>query len=242
MSRPRRKCFIPLESNPAVFTNLIRNLGVESLEFQDVLSVDDPELLAMVTRPALALIYIGPESDNYTDYLTKDEAERPVYQGQGASDPILFIKQTIGNACGTMAILHSLFNGRARSHILPESVLDRLLRTLEPLGPSERSRILEESSELEQMHSQAAQQGDSEVPSDPEVEAPYHFLSLVPDKDGKIIYEMSGDRKGPVDTGILVGEDGDMLSEGGRKAIRSFLERETGPNQNFNVMALVPTS
>jgi ubiquitin carboxyl-terminal hydrolase L3 len=56
-----RKFLAPLENNPQVFTNLAHNLGMESkLAFYDVYSLDEPDLLAMVPRPAHALIFITP--------------------------------------------------------------------------------------------------------------------------------------------------------------------------------------
>ena len=45
------KHFIPLESNPELFTQLIYQLGGRpSLAFEDVFSLDDPDLLAFITR------------------------------------------------------------------------------------------------------------------------------------------------------------------------------------------------
>lgn len=61
-----RKHFIPLESNPVVFTELIHRLGIpRSLEFQDVLSLDDPDLLGFLPRPAYALILVFPTTEAY---------------------------------------------------------------------------------------------------------------------------------------------------------------------------------
>ena len=55
--------YIPLESNPAVFTSLIHTLGVSpALSFQDVYSLDDPDLLACIPRPVLALILVFPSA------------------------------------------------------------------------------------------------------------------------------------------------------------------------------------
>ena len=51
-----RKHYIPLESNPMVFTQLIHKLGVSTtLAFHDVLSIDDPDLLASSHVPHLPL-------------------------------------------------------------------------------------------------------------------------------------------------------------------------------------------
>ena len=57
-------------------------------------------------------------------------------------------------------------------------------------------------------------------------------------KDGHL-YEMDGDRKGPVDWGSMEGEH-DLLSERGLRLIRKFIDREGGQNMNFSLLALVP--
>ncbi|KAH8742427.1 hypothetical protein F5883DRAFT_349407, partial [Diaporthe sp. PMI_573] len=58
-----RKHFLPLESNLDVFNRLIRFLGSSHyLEFQDVVSLDDPNLLP---RPALALILVFPTTERH---------------------------------------------------------------------------------------------------------------------------------------------------------------------------------
>ena len=60
------------ENNPAVFSHLIHHLGVSStLGFHDVYSLSSPSLLALIPRPAYALIFICPAAV----YLRAREAE-----------------------------------------------------------------------------------------------------------------------------------------------------------------------
>lgn len=55
-----KKTFVPLENNPEVFTDLIHRLGLTpELGCYDVYSIDEPDLLSMVPRPAHALIFIS---------------------------------------------------------------------------------------------------------------------------------------------------------------------------------------
>jgi ubiquitin carboxyl-terminal hydrolase L3 len=117
VSAPRyRKHFIPLESNPEVFTELVHKLGVSrTLCFQDVLSLDDSELLAMVPRPAYALVLVFPTTEAYENRI-KDE-ESLLEANGGAEGDVLFFKQTINNACGLYALLHAVCNGEARGKL-----------------------------------------------------------------------------------------------------------------------------
>jgi ubiquitin carboxyl-terminal hydrolase L3 len=71
-----RKHTIPLESNPQDFTELIHKLGVSvTRKFEDVLSLDDPELLAFLPRGANALILVISTTLVYEDRLYSKTAE-----------------------------------------------------------------------------------------------------------------------------------------------------------------------
>src|SRR5436305_12599359 len=110
--RSYRKHYIPLESNPYLFTKLIHTLGVSpSLEFQDVLSIDDPDLLALVPRPAFALILVFPTSEVYEEEVAKEDATRDDYSRSGEEEDVMWFKQTINNACGLYGILYAVCNG-----------------------------------------------------------------------------------------------------------------------------------
>lgn len=112
------KSYIPLECNPNLFTQLIHKLGVSSsLAFHDVLSIDDPDLLAFTPRPALALVLVFPTSTIYEEQKAREEASTEIYQGSGEGESVMWFKQTIHNACGLYGILHAVSNGEARKAI-----------------------------------------------------------------------------------------------------------------------------
>lgn len=96
------KSFQPIESDPVILTKLMHRLGVhESFCFNDVLDFEEES-----RQPALALIVIFPESQG--DELEKAavEAKRaPIINGN-----INFLKQTIDNSCGLVAVLHCVLN------------------------------------------------------------------------------------------------------------------------------------
>lgn len=217
-------------------TALAHKLGMsEELEFQDVYSLTDTDLLAFIPRPARALLFIYPET-------VTNEAFRKTYEAEAdfneAGDvPVLFYRQIITHACGLIGLLHCVTNG-ARDKIASGSDLDKLIKAALPLKPDERAQLLHDSDILEAAHGMAAQQGDSTAP--PLGEDPHHaFIAFVKGVDGHL-YELEGNRKGPVDRGLLR-DDADVLSEEGIKlGPMPFIEREVaaGTNMRFSCIVL----
>lgn len=98
--------------------SLVHKLGLStSLVFQDVFSIDEPELLAFVPRPAYALLLIFPVSEAYEKFRRQEDGPKKDYEGAGEGEAVMWYKQTIGNACGLIGLLHGVSNGVARSFI-----------------------------------------------------------------------------------------------------------------------------
>lgn len=103
------KRFEPIKSDPRILTKLMHRLGVqESFWFDDVLDYKEES-----QQPALALIVIFPESEN-------DELEKAAVEAKRApiiNDNIKFLRQTIDNSCGLVAVLHCVLNTVAAKSI-----------------------------------------------------------------------------------------------------------------------------
>ncbi|KAH7067166.1 hypothetical protein FB567DRAFT_458180 [Paraphoma chrysanthemicola] len=245
LSQQYRKHFIPLESNPEVFTELLHKLGVSpALEFQDVLSLDDPELLAFLPRPVLALILVFPTTSSYDNKVYEEDAERQPYSASHDDGDVVFFKQTINNACGLYAILHAICNSEARSELgtrTPEardSIVGRLEHQCSRLGPDEVALLLETDIELERVYVELAQKGDTEAPGNAEDEVDYHYVCFVKSHEDGHLYQLDGDRKCPIQLGAVPANE-DVLSDPCLRVIRGMIAQEN-ENANFNLMALVP--
>ncbi len=113
-----QKHYIPLESNPDLFTKLIHKLGVPpSLAFVDVLSIDDPDLLAFIPLPAFVFILVFPTSNTYEDEIAREDTNKEDYSRRGEKEDVMWFKQTINNSCGLYGILHAVSNGEGRNFI-----------------------------------------------------------------------------------------------------------------------------
>ncbi|KAH7089069.1 hypothetical protein FB567DRAFT_323975 [Paraphoma chrysanthemicola] len=235
-----KKRFIPLENNPEVMTALVHKLGLnKSLAFHDVFSIDEPELLAFVPRPAHALLLVFPVSETYEKFRVQEDKEREEYQGHGPDEEVVWYKQTIGNACGLIGLLHGVSNGVPRSNIEPNSNLAKLVNDAIPLKPTERADLLYESEALESAHQAAATGGDTSAPA-AEDNVDLHYVCFVKSENNSL-WELDGRRKGPLNRGQL-SPDEDVLSEKALDlGVRSFLKRETaagGGDLRFSLITL----
>ncbi|OCK83407.1 cysteine proteinase [Lepidopterella palustris CBS 459.81] len=238
----RAKRFVPLENNPAVMSSLVHKLGLsENLAFHDVFSIDDPDLLAFVPRPAYALLLIFPVSETYETFRVQEDKDKNEYDGSGPGEEVIWYRQTIGNACGLIGLLHGVSNGEARSHIEAGSNLAQLLKDAIPLKPAERANLLYESQALESAHQSAAAGGDTAAPSADE-KVDLHYVCFIKSENNHL-WELDGRRKGPLDRGLL-GADEDVLSEKALEfGVRSFLKREQqagGGDLRFSLIVLSP--
>ncbi len=231
-----RPAFIPLEANPELMTKLLRTLGLSpALQIHDVYSLTDPDMLAFVPRPALALLLVFPVSAAYESHRLAEDTLASPYAGKGADEPVLWFRQTIRNACGLMGLLHAASNGPARGFVEDGSDLDRIIKMAVPLGPEERARLLETEESLAKAHKAAAERGDTAAP-DAQDDVELHYVCFVKTGDGRL-WELDGRRKGPLERGPLDADE-DVLSE---KALAlgplKFLERE-GADLRFSCVAL----
>lgn len=232
--------FIPLEANPQLMTSLIHKLGVsKALEMHDVYSLTEPELLAFIPRPALALLLVFPVSAAYESHRMAEDALANEYHGKGSSEPVLWWRQTIRNACGLMGLLHAVANGPARAFIEEGSTLDELLKKSVDLTPNERSSLLEKTPALANAHKEAASGGDTAAPN-AEDDVDLHYVCFVKDNQNHL-WELDGRRKGPIRLGQLDNDEDALSAKALSLGALKFLERE-GEDLRFSAVALAGAS
>lgn len=225
------KAFVPLESNPEVFTQLAQAYGLpSSYEFVDVYSIDDPDLLSFVPRPVEAVILVFPITEVYEKHRIAEDATL----ASSSTDPnnnVVWFKQTIKNGCGTYAILHSLSNGISLS---PGSLVEKLVKDTRDISKEEAAKVLENSDELEKAHHNFASQGSTEAPDADDDSIDLHYVAFT--RNGNQLWELDGRRAGPIFRGNL-SNDEDLLGETTLNQLRQFFEREKA-NPSFSILAL----
>jgi ubiquitin carboxyl-terminal hydrolase L3 len=194
------------ENNPDVMNQLATKLGLSSeLQFYDVYSLDE---LAHIPRPALALLVIIPLTPAWDRSRTAEDANKEPYTGSGPDEPVIWFKQTIGHACGSIGLLHSVINGPAVDFIKRDSDLAAIRSLAIPLDMTKRAEMLYNNEPFERAHKSVEQAGDSYADPTDERDGG-HFVSFV--KSGGKLWELEGDRMGPLERGCLA-DDEDVLS------------------------------
>ncbi|TDH66265.1 hypothetical protein CCR75_001854 [Bremia lactucae] len=231
--KPKR--WFPLESNPAVLNSYVEKMGFPTSQFSfyDVLSTEE-WALAMVPAPVTAVIMLFPIKP-HTKEAEKQEAANIEKYGQKVSSNVFFMHQTVGNACGTVGILHAIGNMRHLVHLAPESYLCKFLDKTKAKTPIEIAQHLEHDDELEETHSSAAEAGQSEQLANVDDPISTHFVcfSCV---DGDL-YELDGRKKRPINHGP---SSSDTLLLDACKVIKRFMARDEG-EMRFTILALAKT-
>uniref|UniRef100_A0A0B6XYJ5 Ubiquitin carboxyl-terminal hydrolase n=1 Tax=Arion vulgaris TaxID=1028688 RepID=A0A0B6XYJ5_9EUPU len=220
--------WIPLESNPIVINKYVHYLGVDSSwNFVDVYGLDS-DLLAMVPRPVVALVLLFPDDDlKPLNHIGDLQIDFP--------SELYYTKQTIGNACGTVAIVHALANNKDRINFDSSKHFKTFLELTCSMSPEERAKFLEQDNKMGAAHDDCAQEGDTQAPPvDEHVKS--HFVAFV-HVNGHL-YELDGRKEAPIVHGKTTP---DTLLQDAAEIIKKFMAREPD-NVNFNVMALVNCS
>lgn len=150
------KSWNPLESNPEVISTFARKLGLDqSLCYIDIFSTEE-WALEMIPKPVYAVLLLFPVKES-TELFLLEERNRIEKEGQILSENVYFTKQIVGNACGTIAVLHASMN--LRDKYKPSSYFDRFYNSTCNMNADERAKFLEDDDEIEVNHVSAAELG-----------------------------------------------------------------------------------
>lgn len=181
------------------------------LQFHDVYSLTASEL-THIPRPCLALLVIFPLTREWNANREAEDAPLPAYNSAGPNEPVVWFKQTIGHACGSIGLLHCMINGQAQKFVVKDSVFEKIREKAVGLKREERAQMLYDCKEFEDAHQSVARMGDTAAPSAEEGDRlGQHFVSFVKGEGGQV-WELEGSRKGPIKRMVLA-EGEDLLSE-----------------------------
>lgn len=213
-----------IESDPGVFSELLRLIGVQDVQVEELYTLDRDVLQNFGQIYGLVFLF------RYRSNEMKSAGKRPGTISS-ALDGLFFANQTIRNACATQAILSIVLNA-------PLDVGDELRTFVEfskEMDSVTKGMCLSNSEIIRAAHNSFAVQQTLAI-EDPtaEKEDPFHFVAYIPWKGH--VYELDGLQEGPRDLGE---EPSGGWLDTAIPDITSRIEEYNDGEIRFNLMAIV---
>ncbi|XP_017040288.1 ubiquitin carboxyl-terminal hydrolase isozyme L5 [Drosophila ficusphila] len=213
-----------IESDPGVFTELIREFGCDGAQVEEIWSLDSESFKNL--EPIHGLIFLFK-------WVHEDEPAGKVVLDR---ENIFFAKQVINNACATQAILSLLMNLEHEDIKLGET-LTNFKEFCQCFDPYNKGLTLSNASQIRTVHNSFARQTlfELDMKNQNKDEDVYHFVGYMP--IGGRLYELDGLREGPIDLGEIGPEQNwiDVV----RPIIEKRMQRYSDGEIHFNLMALI---
>lgn len=224
-----------------MFNTFAHLIGIpKEFGFRDCFGLDD-DCLSFIPPPHHGVVFLAPHSKMKP---VKEEQERLLLEKLAGQDPsrvgegkVWYMKQLVGNACGTIAVLHVLANAvfSGRLSVAADSFLGKFMARCQDVSPLMRGQVFETSEGIEEVHMQCARTGQTATP---EADAPVdsHFVAFT-FADGRL-YELDGGKIGPVDHGPTTAET--FLKDTMKIIQKEFIDRLDSTELFFSLITFGP--
>eukprot|EP00536_Pseudo-nitzschia_multiseries_P009404 jgi/Psemu1/306489/fgenesh1_kg.261_\ len=186
----------------------------------------------MIAQPVAAVLMLYPLTEKQISNTQDDVVATAEMQ-----DKVWFTKQRIGNACGTIGLLHALLNAPEPIRIFQkDSWLESFANDCPiPLDPVAKAKRLEVDSKIEKMHDEAtSSEANATDRGSVNDNVMTHFIALVC-VDNKL-YELDGRKKGPIDHGPT--SQATLLKDA-TAVVKKFMAKDP-TEMRFTITALAP--
>lgn len=226
--------WVPLESNPDMLNQFARGVGLPQVwEFVDVFGVE-PDLLSMVPPSCVAVTLLFQCTANARKQ-KQEQQERIEKQTQKVSPNLVYMKQYVGNACGTIACLHSMANNQKVIGLDPSCAVSKFVEAIKGKTAIAAGEMLADASDLHLVSEASAAGGQTAAPA-AAAGVDCHFICFV-EKDGDV-YELDGTKEFPINHGPSNGEFMKAVAE----VVKNEFMKVDPTSIHFNMMALVKSS
>lgn len=222
-----------IESDPAVFTEMLESLGVKGVAVEELIALDQEFLSPFRKVYGLILLF---------KWKPEPPGTQPNPNHQLKLDaPVFFAKQVVGDACATQALLNTIFNFPGELPLGQD--LTQFLEFSLQMDPAMRGELIGQSDLIRKVHNSFARSTafsfmPTKAKDDDDV---YHFVSFIY-KCGAI-WELDGLKPGPVE--MAKASDADWLNvliqvvQGRIQELGARDTSGTGQGISFTLMAVV---
>lgn len=212
-----------IESDPGVFTELIETFGVEGLDVEEIYSLEQQ------IDKSYGLIFLF-------QWVQENDA-RQILPPEAFPD-LFFAKQVIQNACATQAILSVLLNTPG---IDLGGTLNEFKQFTMMFDSDCKGLAISNSDNIRQAHNSFAKPEPFEIEEikgahQKKGEA-FHFIAYIPFQGA--VYELDGLKQGPIQLGIIEGDESNWLSIV-KPEVERRMARFRGENNQFALMSIGP--
>ncbi|XP_075238995.1 ubiquitin carboxyl-terminal hydrolase isozyme L5-like [Convolutriloba macropyga] len=218
-----------IESDPGVFSELIRGFGATGVQVEEIYSLDDESFTPL--KPVLGLIFLFK-----IDKAAETKSEGALVQ-DSRLDEMFFAKQVIHNACATQAIINILLNVSNDGLDLGDN-LKAFKDFTKSFDGQTAGLAISNQEQLRSVHNSFARHQVFEIEEQTQAkdEDLFHFVGYVP-FNGRL-YELDGLQEGPLDHGAVDNDKGDWLTLA-REVLQKRIEKYASSEIRFNLMALI---
>jgi len=213
-----------IESDPGVFTELIRDFGCKGIQVEELYGLD-PSCFEDL-RPVHGLIFLFK-------WRPGEEPSGSVV-ADSRLEEIFFAQQVIQNACASQALINLLMNCD-HDDIDLGPILHEFKQFTAGFDPTTKGLCLSNAEQIRKVHNSFSRQHIFEIDMPTrEKDDNFHFICYLPYK-GRV-YELDGLREGPIDLGKVSTDD---WLDVARPAIEQRIQRYSGSEIRFNLMAVI---
>lgn len=171
-----------IESDPAVFSEMLEKFGVSGVTVEELVSLDSQSLQQLGVIHGLVLLFKWKPQNRQANFQPESE--------------LYFAQQVVQNACATQAILNIVMNKAGSIQLGP--TLKEFYDFSLPLDPKTRGELVGQSDRIREVHNSFARSSvfsfeDRNAKDDDDV---YHFVAFVY-KHGAV-WELDGLQPAPI--------------------------------------------
>ena len=209
----------PIENNPSILTQLIKNIGVKGIQVEEILSLESLENL---NTPIYGLIFLSKyiENKSYTPNILSTWDK-----------DLFFSKQIIENVNAIQSLLEIIFNNDDKIDLGPD--LKELKLSMNEMNPITKGLTITNCEKIKNEQNKLISLTNDLNKNDEDV---YHFVTIINFK--KNVYELDGLQEGP----ILLEQDVEFNNW--TKTIKNILIEKINFFSNneikFNLFVLIP--